>query len=502
MFFLVLMLFLISSMILVAVNRDKKSLYMLMLCAMFLLMFTGIIIYFAKTGGLTVEQRRFFFLDNRIQQKISFLNLSLPKIGYMIAMGRYIFPLLLLFLVCEYNTGASRPKYRKYRLLACLLPGISLIIYYPSIFYRLFSGNSENQKFLIFFMLGWISVYILISAVMLLQEYFCATIRFSKKMFRNIIIFLFSVVLVYFAYAIQDPVQVYRMYSIQYSSFYATTYLNLISNVRVWYAITIMSVVVIAVGIWNIRKYGKLKFDEKKGELGLQKKIRDAHTTVPIFVHSIKNQILAERVIQKRLDTELQKDVPDKESLKNMLGQLHTMNQNMLERMEELYRSVKTGYIHLVPVSPEEILKTADSRFHQKYPEGTVKYQCEKGYLVLADKKYLGEAVSNLLTNAYEAGIPGQAVSVWCTVKAEKLYLLIHIKDNGRGMDKEECKKIFEPFYTSKNTNYNWGMGLAYVMQTVKEHLGMIRVESMPGKGTDFYIYIPIYKGHKAKESG
>ncbi|MEI1255708.1 HAMP domain-containing sensor histidine kinase [Blautia sp. JLR.GB0024] len=263
-----------------------------------------------------------------------------------------------------------------------------------------------------------------------------------------------------------------------------------------------MSVVVIAVGIWNIRKYGKLKFDEKKGELGLQKKIRDAHTTVPIFVHSIKNQILAERVIQKRLDTELQKDVPDKESLKNMLGQLHTMNQNMLERMEELYRSVKTGYIHLVPVSPEEILKTADSRFHQKYPEGMVKYQCEKGYLVLADKKYLGEAVSNLLTNAYEAGIPGQAVSVWCTVKAEKLYLLIHIKDNGRGMDKEECKKIFEPFYTSKNTNYNWGMGLAYVMQTVKEHLGMIRVESMPGKGTDFYIYIPIYKGHKAKESG
>ena len=169
MFFLVLMLFLISSMILVAVNRDKKSLYMLMLCAMFLLMFTGIIIYFAKTGGLTVEQRRFFFLDNRIQQKISFLNLSLPKIGYMIAVGRYIFPLLLLFLVCEYNTGASRPKYRKYRLLACLLPGISLIIYYPSIFYRLFSGNSENQKFLIFFMLGWISVYILISAVMLLK---------------------------------------------------------------------------------------------------------------------------------------------------------------------------------------------------------------------------------------------------------------------------------------------------------------------------------------------
>lgn len=501
MFFLVLMLFLISSMILAAVNRDKKSWYMLMLCMTFQLMFTGIIIYFAKTGGLTVEQRRFFFLDNRIQQEISFLNLSLPQIGYMIAVGRYVFPLLLLYMACEYNTAASRVEYKKYRFLACLLPAASLIIYYPNIFYRLFSGNSEHQRFLIFFMLGWIFVYVLISAALLLQEYICATIRFSKRMFRNIIIFLFSVVLVYFAYAIQDPVQVYRMYSIQYSSFYATTYLSLISNVRAWYVITIMSVVVIAVGIWNIRKYSKLKFDERKGELGLQKKIRDANTTIPVFVHSIKNQILAERVIQKRLTAELQKEFPDKESMSSMLSQLNTMNQSMLERMEELYRSVKTGYIHLIPTSPEAILETADSRFHQKYPEGKVEYQCENGYLVLADKKYMGEAVGNLLTNAYEAGIANQTVSIKCTVKAEKLYMLIHIKDNGRGIDKEQYKKIFEPFYTSKNTNYNWGMGLAYVMQTVKEHLGMIQVESIPGKGTDFYIYIPIYKKDKAKDS-
>lgn len=501
MLFLVLMLFLISSIILVAVNRDKKAWYMLMLCITFLLMFSGIIIYFAKIGGLTSEQRRFFFLDNRIQQYISYLNISLPKIGYMIAIGRYLFPLILFLLAWEYNTGASISKYRKYRMLACLLPGISLAVYYPSIFYQLFPANSNNQKLLIFFMLGWIFFYILISAGLLLQEYFCATIRFSKKMFRNIIIFLFSVVFVYFSYAIQDPVQVYRMYSIQYSSFYATTYLSLISNVRAWYVITIMSVVLIAVGAWNIRKYGKLKFDEKKGELRLEKKIRDAHTAVPVFVHSIKNQILAERVIQKRLAAALQEESLDKEYLNCMLRQLNAMNQSMLERMEELYRSVKTRYIHLVPTSPEDILKTADSRFHQKYPEGRVEYQCEEGYLVLADKEYLGEAVGNLLTNAYEAGIQGQVVSIQCTVKAEKLYLLIHIKDNGRGIEKDQCRKIFEPFYTSKNTNYNWGMGLAYVMQTVKEHLGMIQVESIPGKGTDFYLYIPIYREHKRKES-
>ncbi|HIZ65975.1 MAG TPA: hypothetical protein H9809_08790, partial [Candidatus Blautia pullicola] len=116
-------------------------------------------------------------------------------------------------------------------------------------------------------------------------------------MFRNIIIFLASIAFVYLSYALQDPVQVYRMYSIQYSSFYTRSYLSLISNVEAWYGITLMSVIIIGVGVWNIQKYGKLKFDEKKGELKLQKKMRDAHTAVPVFVHSIKNQILAEKVL-------------------------------------------------------------------------------------------------------------------------------------------------------------------------------------------------------------
>ena len=494
MLFLVLVMFFIFSIILVVVNRDKKAWYMMALCVDFLLMFTGIIIYFAKIGGLTMEQRRFFFLDTQVQQAISYLNLSLPEIGYMIAVGRYLFPPLLLLLAWEYNTGISIAKYRIYQIFVWICPAVSLFIYYPPVFYKLFPENSSKQKVLILLMISWILFYVVMSLVLLLKEYYCATIRFSKKMFRNIIIFLASIAFVYLSYALQDPVQVYRMYSIQYSSFYTRSYLSLISNVEAWYGITLMSVIIIGVGVWNIQKYGKLKFDEKKGELKLQKKMRDAHTAVPVFVHSIKNQILAEKVLQKRMAAELEKENPNKENIQRMLEQLDFMNKSMLDRMEELYRSVKTKYIHLTPTNPEEILENADRRFHQKYPQGKVEYSCEKGCLILADKVYLGEAVGNLLTNAYESAAQERPLSIQCTVKAEKLYLLIHIQDNGRGIEKDRYRKIFEPFYTSKNTNHNWGMGLAYVMQTVKEHLGMVQVESIPGKGTDFYVYIPLYR--------
>lgn len=53
--------------------------------------------------------------------------------------------------------------------------------------------------------------------------------------------------------------------------------------------------------------------------------------------------------------------------------------------------------------------------------------------------------------------------------------------------------KIFEPFVTSKNTNYNWGMGLYYVRKIVRSHLGRLRLESRDGEGARFQIMLPLY---------
>ena len=55
-----------------------------------------------------------------------------------------------------------------------------------------------------------------------------------------------------------------------------------------------------------------------------------------------------------------------------------------------------------------------------------------------------------------------------------------------------ECQRV--RFYSSKNSNYNWGMGLYYVREVVKSHLGNMRVESTEGKGSKFYILIPKYE--------
>ena len=116
---------------------------------------------------------------------------------------------------------------------------------------------------------------------------------------------------------------------------------------------------------------------------------------------------------------------------------------------------------------------------------------------ILADKVQLGEALYNLLVNAQEAVLSadrGEKGEVSLKIRNERLYTVIEVRDNGCGMAKHQIKKIFEPFYSSKNSNSNWGMGLYYVREIVKSHLGFMRVDSTEGKGSCFYILLPKYQ--------
>ena len=255
-------------------------------------------------------------------------------------------------------------------------------------------------------------------------------------------------------------------------------------------------------GIAMLLRYTEDTLSPDREDAGLERKFDVARTGASVFVHGIKNQLLANRVLYKRIHTELEKPEPDLERVRENMERLSEINDNLVARSEELYRTVKSKSVMLVPVALSDVCDLAVDRFGKKYPEALLEVTLPEHVQILADANYLAEALYNLMTNAWEANVAAghdkSPVVVYGHV--ERLYTVLEVRDNGKGIPDEEKRRIFEPFYSSKNTNFNWGMGLYHVRTIVRSHLGSLRVENMKAGGADFFILLPRYDGRTRRE--
>jgi PAS domain S-box-containing protein len=125
--------------------------------------------------------------------------------------------------------------------------------------------------------------------------------------------------------------------------------------------------------------------------------------------------------------------------------------------------------------------------------------------VVLADATQIHQVLMNLATNAAHAmrvsggvmSIGIVAVDIDDTFVFRTLdlnpgpYILLTVKDNGHGMDVRILERIFDPYFTTKGPGEGSGIGLAVVQGIVKSHGGAITVQSEPGKGTTFQVFLP-----------
>ena len=189
--------------------------------------------------------------------------------------------------------------------------------------------------------------------------------------------------------------------------------------------------------------------------------------------------------------------------MKDYLHQLQDNNNYMISRMEELYKSIRTNSIVLVPESLSCICDMALERLKTKCPAAEVKVEIPENLIILCDRVHFSEVLYNILLNGWEAQqSAGREAPLSIVAHQERMWTVMELRDRGNGIPKAQLRHIYEPFWSSKNTNLNWGMGLYYVKQIIRSHLGVLRIETTLGVGTSILIQLPRYDGNLMKVNG
>ncbi|MBU0517756.1 hypothetical protein KJ564_02310 [bacterium] len=114
---------------------------------------------------------------------------------------------------------------------------------------------------------------------------------------------------------------------------------------------------------------------------------------------------------------------------------------------------------------------------------------------IKADQAQLNQVLVNLVVNAIQAMPQGGKLTVRTYVSEDSLNLIV--EDTGIGMSEEVRRQIFVPFFTTKDIDEGTGLGLPVVHGIVTSHLGLIKVDSEVGKGTQFIIQFPLSNRNK-----
>jgi PAS domain S-box-containing protein len=162
----------------------------------------------------------------------------------------------------------------------------------------------------------------------------------------------------------------------------------------------------------------------------------------------------------------------------------------------------------LEPINPHLIIKEALKMLRSSLPTTInmvedIDNECEK---ILADPTNIHQIIVNLCTNSlhamenekgvlsvslYRKEINDEEIIGEAEVTAGP-FIVLEISDTGHGMDQAMIDHIFDPYFTTKEVGKGTGLGLSVIHGIIQDYHGFIRVDSKPGEGTTFYVYIPV----------
>ncbi len=212
------------------------------------------------------------------------------------------------------------------------------------------------------------------------------------------------------------------------------------------------------------------------------------------LAHELKNplfplQLTVENLVKAREQSPQIFEEIFRESSETLLAEIGNLKQ-IISRFSEFSKMPQP---HLQPIIINDVVQAVAKLFQAQLEARDGVTICCKMDLeasrepVAADAELLHRAFSNLVLNAMDAMPKGGTLTLRTRDAPDRVR--IEIADTGVGLTREECDRLFTPYYTSKQ--HGTGLGLAIAQSVISDHGGTISVQSQPERGTTFVVELP-----------
>ena len=237
----------------------------------------------------------------------------------------------------------------------------------------------------------------------------------------------------------------------------------------------------------------------------IQKRLSDLKTDfINNMTHELKTPLSTIAVASSTLsDESMQKDQAKVQQISKMINRQNKHLSQLIDRILEIsiwekdQVRLKKNSLHIYEFMEEKI-KLFRMENTEKQIVLNAEYDLDKDFISL-DEIHMTTVLNNLLSNAVRYCDKSPRIDIDVSLNTR---LIIRIRDNGIGMNKEEQKHVFEKFYRVGKGDFKTvkglGLGLYYVKQIVTAHGGEIDLHSVPGKGSTFTINIPLNDEYSA----
>jgi len=199
--------------------------------------------------------------------------------------------------------------------------------------------------------------------------------------------------------------------------------------------------------------------------------------------HEIRNPLVSVGGFARRLERKLDGNLKESAAvIVREVGRLESI-------LREILGFVKEARLMKEDVNAGELVNDMLLLMQTELKERDIKLVKNIGETprIYIDPNRVREALLNIFNNAVQAAATHGTITVKTYMEAK--YAVIEIGDTGPGIEEKDLPFIFNPFYTTKASGT--GLGLAITNRIIEEHKGKIEVDSVPGKGTTFRVFLP-----------